>query len=201
METPPTLGRPVGAHGDATRRRILAATMRCVTDLGYAKATIREIARTAGMTSGSLYHYFPTKTELIRATFEELADFSMPRIAAAAARETGFRDRLMAVLEECDRVMRDYPLLVAFDHAVQVGTARELEGDVESVFTPLRDVLINIVEQASQERCLHADVDSSANAIFLVLRGLTHHGATASPEDYDATVDALKKLVSGTLFD
>ncbi|BBX40832.1 hypothetical protein MSIM_22830 [Mycobacterium simiae] len=41
-------GRPVGADGDETRRRITAATMKCVPEVGYARATIREIARAAG---------------------------------------------------------------------------------------------------------------------------------------------------------
>ncbi|WP_156781289.1 TetR family transcriptional regulator, partial [Mycobacterium gordonae] len=45
------LGRPVGASGEETRRRIIGATMRCVAQVGYSRATIREIARTANVTS------------------------------------------------------------------------------------------------------------------------------------------------------
>ncbi|MDT5117147.1 MAG: hypothetical protein QOE30_2886, partial [Mycobacterium sp.] len=52
------LGRPVGASGEETRRRIIVATMKCVAEVGYAKATIREIARMANVTSASLYNYF-----------------------------------------------------------------------------------------------------------------------------------------------
>lgn len=33
----PQLGRPVGANGEETRRRILTATMRCVAEVGYPK--------------------------------------------------------------------------------------------------------------------------------------------------------------------
>ncbi|WP_253875475.1 TetR/AcrR family transcriptional regulator, partial [Mycobacterium asiaticum] len=62
------LGRPVGASGEQTRQRIIAAAMRCVAEMGYSQASIREIARTAGMTSASLYNYFPNKAELIKAT-------------------------------------------------------------------------------------------------------------------------------------
>ncbi|WP_131812122.1 helix-turn-helix domain-containing protein, partial [Mycobacterium mantenii] len=48
------LGRPVGASGEQTRQRIIVAAMRCVAEKGYSRATIREIARTAGVTSASL---------------------------------------------------------------------------------------------------------------------------------------------------
>jgi AcrR family transcriptional regulator len=80
--------------------------MRCVADVGYSR-TIREIARAAQMTSGSLYHYFPNKAELVRATFDEVATIAVPRLAQAAERNVSTIDKLMAVLDESVRVMRD----------------------------------------------------------------------------------------------
>src|SRR5208283_6000957 len=53
---PPQLGRPVGASGEETRQRLIVATMRCVAKMGHSRATIREIARTAEVTSASLYN-------------------------------------------------------------------------------------------------------------------------------------------------
>ncbi|WP_142254568.1 TetR/AcrR family transcriptional regulator, partial [Mycobacterium colombiense] len=98
-------GRPVGASGEETRRRIVVATMRCVATAGYARATIREIARTANVTSASLYNYFPNKSELMK--------------AAVAAQPDNVVDRLAAVLDESSRLMRDYPDLAAFERAMR----------------------------------------------------------------------------------
>lgn len=200
----PPLGRPVGANGDDTRRRIIEATMRCVAEVGYAGATIREIAKTAQMTSGSLYHYFSNKTDLVKATFDEVAEMSMPRIAAAAARDDNYRDRLMAVLDECDQMMREYPLIAAFDRAIRAESTQHLNlaHDADTIFSTLRDVLVDIIEQARREGALNpaVDVDSASAAIFVVLRGLTAYAATAPPGEYHAAVTALKELVSGNLF-
>jgi AcrR family transcriptional regulator len=80
------LGRPAGASGEQTRRRIIVAAMRRVAEVGSAQASIREIAKAANMTSGSLYHYFPNKSELLKATGEEIEDIVLPRLQAAAAR-------------------------------------------------------------------------------------------------------------------
>ncbi len=80
------LGRPVGASGEQTRRRIIAAAMRCVAEKGYSQASIREIAREAQITSGSLYHYFPNKSELLKATVKEIEEIALPRLRAASAR-------------------------------------------------------------------------------------------------------------------
>ncbi|WP_131806037.1 TetR/AcrR family transcriptional regulator, partial [Mycobacterium alsense] len=77
-------GRPVGADGEQTRARIVGAAMRCVAEVGYSRATIREIARAADMTSGSLYHYFPNKSELIKAAVAARTDVALPRLRRAA---------------------------------------------------------------------------------------------------------------------
>ncbi|WP_156670005.1 TetR/AcrR family transcriptional regulator, partial [Mycobacterium sp. E3305] len=83
---PSRLGRPVGADGEQTRTRIITAAMRTVAEMGYSRTTIREIARAADMTSGSLYHYFPNKAELIKAAIAARTDVALPRLRAAAER-------------------------------------------------------------------------------------------------------------------
>ncbi|MET7767201.1 TetR/AcrR family transcriptional regulator [Nocardia sp. NPDC005366] len=200
----PSLGRPVGANSEETRQRIVAATMRCVAEVGYSRATIREIARMANMTSGSLYHYFPNKAELMKATFLELADVAVPGLVAAAARTEGVLNKLMAVLDEGERLMRDYPYAAAFDRAIRAESAQHLHlaENSETIFNTLRDLIVDIVEQARQEGALgaQATVDDAADAIYVLLRGLNEH-AIATPESYHTTVRALKLLLSGTLFD
>ena len=113
------LGRPVGASGEETRQRIIVATMRCVAEVGYSKATIREIARMANVTSASLYNYFPNKSELITATIAARADAAMPRLRQAAEGPGDIIDRIEAVLDECGRLMREYPDLAAFEWAIR----------------------------------------------------------------------------------
>jgi AcrR family transcriptional regulator len=120
------LGRPVGANGEETRQRIIAAALRCVAEKGYSRASIREIARAAQMTSGSLYHHFPNKSELLKATLTEIEDIALPRLRAAGQRGGDFVDRLEAVLDESDQLMREYPHLAAFERAMRAQDAAYL---------------------------------------------------------------------------
>ncbi|MBS9374609.1 HTH-type transcriptional repressor Bm3R1 [Rhodococcus sp. B50] len=199
------LGRPVGARSDETRRRILTATMRCVAEVGYSGATIREIARTADITSGTLYHYFPNKGELVRAAFADIAEVSLPRLAAAADGVDGVLDKLMAVLDEGATLVRENPYAVAFDRALRSEGAAHLRLDEDSdlIFVSLRHVVAGIVEQARNEGVLHAgaDANGTTDAIFSMLRGLYDHAATATPEQYAATHHAIGLLIRGSLFD
>ena len=203
--SPSTLGRPVGAKGEETRQRIIVATMRCVAEVGYSRATIREIARVAQMTSGSLYHYFPNKSELVKASFLELARSSVPRLAAAADRVDGVLDKLVAVLDEGEQLMREYPFAVAFDRALRVEgpELHHLAEDSDTIFAALRDVIVAIVTSAHERGGLRAgtDVEGASSAIYVVIRGLYEQAASASSQEYHETVQALKLLIRGQLFD
>lgn len=199
------LGRPVGAIGEETRRRIITATMRCVADAGYSQASIREIARAAGMTSGSLYHYFPNKAELLETTVKEIEDLVFPRLRDAASRGTDIVDRLEAVLDEADRLMREYPHLAAFERAIRAESAAYLRSSdpTRTGFEPLRDIINDIVEAAQSQGSLAADTDvaGTVDALYALTRGLTEQAANLAPQAYHATLRAAKQLIRGTLFE
>jgi AcrR family transcriptional regulator len=186
------LGRPAGASGERTRARIVIAAMRCVAEVGYSQTTIREIAKAAHMTSGSLYHYFPNKSELLTATVREIDEIALPRLRAAAAHSDDVVDRLEALLDELDKLLHEYPHLAAFERAMR-GHAG-LKG--------LRDTIDGIIRDAQARQALppNTDPDAAINAIYALARGLTDRAANLTPEAYAATLGSAKKLIGGTLF-
>lgn len=200
----PQLGRPVGADGEQTRRRIISAAMRCVAEVGYSQTTIREIARAADMTSGSLYHYFSNKSDLLKATSEEIEDIVLPRLRAAVARSDDVADQLDAVLDESKRLMGDYPHLAAFLRAVRSGSTAQsrLSGPRYPGSRALRDVVTEIVEHAHRQGALSSATSTTAaiDAICALTRGLTEPAARDSQEGYEATLSVAKRMIRGTLF-
>ncbi|MGW3567073.1 TetR/AcrR family transcriptional regulator [Streptomyces sp. NPDC000941] len=64
-KTPRRIGRSAPESEDLTARaRIRDAALKHFTDSGFAKATIREIARTAGVSPGLVRHHFGSKEDL-----------------------------------------------------------------------------------------------------------------------------------------
>ncbi len=198
----PQLGRPAGASGVQTRQRIIAAAMRCVAEVGYSRASIREIARAAGITSASLYHYFPNKSELLKATVFAIEATALPRLRAAAV-DGDALDRIDALLDEADRLMREYPYLAAFERATRAESAAHLRsGNVDRVgFQALRDIIRDIVADARREGALSPKVDPPAavDAIYALTHGLTEQAASLSPRAYHAALTSAKRLIRGTL--
>ena len=198
------LGRPLGADGEQTRRRIITAAMRCVAEVGYSQATIREIARAANMTSGSLYHYFANKSELFSATGEEIEAIVLPRLRTAVAQTDDVTDQLDAVLDESKRLTLDYPYLTAFLRAIRAQSTAQIRhgGPKYPGSKALHDVVTEIVEDARVQGRLSPETDAGAavEAICALTRGLSEHADSLPPEAYDATLRSAKKLIRGSLF-
>jgi AcrR family transcriptional regulator len=198
------LGRPVGASGEDTRQRIIFATMRCVAEVGYSQATIREIARMANVTSASIYNYFPNKSELIKATIAARADAAMPRLRRAAEVPGDIIDRIEAVLDECGHLMREYPDLAAFEFAIRAENVIAADGrQAENAgFEAFREIIEGVVDDAYRRDELgdHPDPRATVAAIYALIYGLTEVAATLPPEDYQAALSSAKVLVRGTLF-
>jgi AcrR family transcriptional regulator len=196
------LGRPVGASGEETRQRIIVATMRCVAEVGYSKATIREIARIANVTSASLYNYFPNKSELITATIAARADAAMPRLRQAAEGPGDIIERIEAVLDECGQLMREYPDLAAFEWAIRAENVMALDGP-EVGFETFREIIEGVVDEAYRrgELADRPDPRATVEAIYALIYGLTELAATLPADEYQAALGSAKVMVRGALFD
>jgi len=70
------------------RRRLLEAAAQCFSKVGFAKTTVEEIARVAGVSKGLLYVHFSSKEALLEAvlamTLEEWNDATWSRVKAEA---------------------------------------------------------------------------------------------------------------------
>lgn len=84
---------PVGNHrrtpsqerGQATVDAVIEATARILVEEGYARASTNRIAQRAGVSIGSLYHYFSDKDALIQAVVERVAQRQLAGLAEAFA--------------------------------------------------------------------------------------------------------------------
>lgn len=88
----------VSARLADNRRAILNAARELVAEGGFAAAQMTEVARKAGVATGTLYRYFPSKEELCRQVFREVSAREMNVLAGIAAEDRPAADRLRDVL-------------------------------------------------------------------------------------------------------
>ena len=107
-----------GIHEAARRAQILQAARTCIVALGYERVTVRDVAKEAGVSTGTLVHYFGDKEGMLEAAL--LAKVQETGIAFRAAL-TGAQsawekiERLVtASVPETDEVRDEWRLWLTF---------------------------------------------------------------------------------------
>jgi AcrR family transcriptional regulator len=134
------MGRSTAAGEPSSNKReaVLAAAIRCFAAHGLAGTGMREIARAAGLTEGTLYHYFPTKNALIEEAFRWSA-FQPTDVRAAMQREdVPLRERLLAVGAEFLAALRRDP------DWTRVVIREALRAAPDAAESPIRAALVSL---------------------------------------------------------
>ncbi|MGO9873448.1 MAG: TetR/AcrR family transcriptional regulator [Acidimicrobiia bacterium] len=76
-----------GERRDHTTAAILASAHHLFAKNGFERTSIADVATAAGVTKGSVYHYFDTKEALFQRVFEDLNAALAPPIIEEALRE------------------------------------------------------------------------------------------------------------------
>jgi len=102
--------RRLSARHDA----IIAATGQIAGEGGLAAVQIAAVAARAGIAAGTVYRYFPAKTDLVAALIEEMTEREMGALRRAAAGAPGPLSALSAaIMTFAARALRDRRLIYA----------------------------------------------------------------------------------------
>jgi AcrR family transcriptional regulator len=83
----------------ATRERIVRAATELVARGGYREAQVAEVARRAGVATGTVYRHFPSKADLAAEVFRAASQREVDAVAAAAAAHDDPQEALAAAVE------------------------------------------------------------------------------------------------------
>ena len=86
-------------RSDATRGRVLDATVECLVERGYAGTTTSEVQKRAGVSRGALLHHFPSRADLLTAAVRHLIEARQGSMRQAAMQLPAGRERVQRVIE------------------------------------------------------------------------------------------------------
>lgn len=85
------------AKSERTRKRIIDAAIECLATHGYAATNMSMVAKTAGLTRGSLQYYFPEKQQLMVTVAKEIRKIRVESIDNLMEGVTTVKGRLDAL--------------------------------------------------------------------------------------------------------
>lgn len=161
------------AKHEAKRRHILAAAAECFATRGFQDTRTADICAAAGMSSGNLFHYFPSKQAIFTAIFKQDGRDNAALLEQAAVAD----DALEALLGFAEFMVAqtEYPHLAGLMLEVIANAKRDTEfaalldrNDREN-----RDGLTVLLQRAAKAGQIDPKLDpaSAANWILVLIEG------------------------------
>jgi AcrR family transcriptional regulator len=196
-----TGGRRHPVERESTRERLVEAAMRLFTYQGYARTGLSEIAREASALPGSLYHFFPTKEDLLAAVLEARKKMMWPELLQP------IWDRIDDPIERVFGLLDGYRQMLHvtdFEHGCPIGNlaieVTESNPKIRHLIAENFDGWIAAVETCFREAKdrLPEEIDPKHLAVFVlttmegaVMLARTYRDYSA----YDAAVASLRDYI------
>jgi AcrR family transcriptional regulator len=164
---------------DAQRERFAEAAIRLISRDGFEGFTMRAVAAEAALSYGSLFHYFPSKDELLLHAVRHLTALQSRRVNAFSSRSTGLRALRRLLYDDAlvDDASRDEAVVwLAFQHRAALDPAfaamhsELIDGWLERIRQMLDDA------RTAGEVSATLDSASEALAIWVFSAGIGQQG-------------------------
>jgi len=186
-----------------TRQKLVEAAMRLFHEQGYAATGVATILRDAGVNSGSLYHYFPTKEALLHGVLDHYEELLWPMVLQPAFdKTTDPVERIFEVLNG----YREMLLMTSCGMGCPIGN---LALEMSDTYPDVRDHLAKLFDMwcAGIRKCLdeassrlrpEVERESLAEFVLTVMEGaIMQARARRSVEVFDRSVAHLRAYVDG----
>jgi len=188
-------GRRADAGQSARRDEILGVAAELFAINGFKATTVREIADTAGILSGSLYHHFRSKEQIVEEIFTAYFDEVDERWAALAEEYADPAERFRAMLVELVMAVDRHPAAARMLTNEWQGVKGI--GDLQRRWKAIESQSRTLIDAAVADKTFRSDIDS----FFLysvgmdVVRGMAGWYRPGARNNIDQVADAYGSLI------
>ncbi len=181
-----------------TRGALVAAGRRLFGESGFRATSVEDLAREARVTTGALYHHFPTKTALFEAVFEQAhTDLLAASTKAAQGADDGIDELARGFDAFLDGVMQpDVQRILILDGPAVLGLARFTELDERYAHA----AIVHALTAAARAGAIRVDDPETTTRLLLgaLTRGAMLIANSADPvQTRHAVAKSMRALLSG----
>ena len=175
MSAPPTTRSATTARGEATRQRLIDATVALVCERGWAGTSVGAICKAAGAVKTALYHHFGSKDGLLRALIDRNTDVWVAEIDAEVSRASSPMEQLDNLLAGLRRIFDEHSQVVRVTQIV-VNEAANLPPELLASARRLNEIAEARITARSRQAMGEAlaDADLLAHTITSIFRGILY---------------------------
>ena len=184
------------------RKCILDAAIHLFSKKGYEQTSIEELAKEAGIGKGTVYSYFNTKRDIVRAFCEDELEFVRQELAANTNPESSLKDQLKVIfMAEFRHVTRNKEFGRLYLQEKAFPKDHYSEEDLEMQHKHF-ELLYPIYQKAKEQGELHSDLEllhisGHFYAIYLLTMSCWYTGMIPTEEIEGALETLLTETIEG----
>nr|WP_186355230.1 MULTISPECIES: TetR/AcrR family transcriptional regulator [Pseudomonas] len=144
---------------ESARGKLLQTAAHLFRNKGYERTTVRDLASAVGIQSGSIFHHFKSKDDILRAVMQETIHYNTALMRAELAEAGSVRERVLALIRcELQSIMGGSGEAMA----VLVYEWRSLSPEGQAAVLALRDIYeqiwLQVLGEAKEAGFIKGDV-------------------------------------------
>lgn len=184
-----------------SRQKLLISAAKCFAEKGYDQCTVADIARTAGMSQGSMYVHFKSKEELFKCMIQQEHGEAAAKMQQAAQEAPSF-ETIMTLLIKCVREV-GYPI----DHRlwIEILAVAARNESIREAFLEsdriMRNAFVSLIKQAARLGQVDPKLDFEAVSVWIyaLVDGMIAREADDPSYDFEAQLKTFELLVRRAL--
>lgn len=144
----------------ARRDELLQLAAAMIAERGLRATTVRDIADAAGILSGSLYHHFSSKEEMVDEVLRDFLDWLFTRYAQIIEAEPNPLERLKGLfLASFDAIEHRHAQVVIYQDEAKRLSAQERFSYVDERNREQRKMWVDVLQQGVEQGYFRPDLD------------------------------------------
>lgn len=158
------------------KKRIVRATVDCISKYGYNKFSMQDVAKAAGVSKGIIHYYFSCKEELMRSVLETVAYDLEENLKKEIAVEDEPNEKLRMFIKTCVNLVRttkDF-YQIKMDFWTQINQNKEVRNIIAGHYQKIRGTGADVIRDGIREGSFRAvDADKFSAIIIAIVDGIS----------------------------
>jgi len=151
-----------------TRQRLVNAAVEEIAREGYENASISRITQAAGVATGTIYNYFPSKHELMLAILTEIGTAHCAYIAGRIRQEEDIFRRAERLMDVVFAYVADYPQQARIIFTMLQGANLTFKVHMSQVYLPLSRLISEEILAPGMETGVFPPMDPVSTTLMLM---------------------------------
>jgi TetR/AcrR family transcriptional regulator, cholesterol catabolism regulator len=163
---------PAASQPTSRRDELLELAAKMFADRGLRATTVRDIADSAGILSGSLYHHFSSKEEMVDEVLRGFLDWLFTRYQEIVATEENPMERLKGLFMTSFEAIEDrHAQVVIYQDEAKRLADQPRFAYLEDRNKEQRKMWLDVLNQGIEEGCFRPDID--VDLVYRFIRDTT----------------------------